>query len=168
MSNISYCWTLTWQINGKRFRTAKFVELYDRVVVVDSGDCQVELPSGSVIISVNGLSTRHKTEGPESTSTSTSPLYSALNFIADFPVAMTGQGLLREDCSPVDTYRCLFPSMLYYSDGSIDSLPGGQVSCVGLYSPINTADNWRWVLEWIKLKIICIHSYIVLLAYIYM
>ena len=90
------------QISGKRFRTAKFVELNDRVVVVDSGDCQVELPLGSVLISVNGLSTRHQSEGHASTtsSLSSSPLYSVLNFIADFPTAMTGQGVfcLREDC----------------------------------------------------------------------
>ena len=58
----------------------------------DSGDCETELPGGSVLLSVNGLSARGGLPSnitSDNSQSESSPLFAVQQFVNDFPIAMT-------------------------------------------------------------------------------
>ena len=66
------------QLNGSQIKSARFLQMNQRIVLLMKGNCS-SLTEGSVLLSVNGLST-------VSTAAST-----ILKFIADFPRQMIGE-----------------------------------------------------------------------------
>jgi hypothetical protein len=65
------------QLNGAQIKTARFLQINQRIVLLIKGNCTA-LTEGSVLLSVNGLSTV------------TTPASTILKFIADFPRQMQG------------------------------------------------------------------------------